>query len=321
MVNKRCSNDFPLEQAFPCFLFGVLERNRKAISLVDTREPNKIMTTYFSILSVVIRPLIDESLSIALLLTDGENVRFEYSKEKLKLIKELISDEQYKLIRAKLKQFDAYFSINKIEDNSLFKVSESNNIIDNNYLSYLSNYSHNLISYTAPQTIDININETNFYTLFNKYIYHLTPAIQNKKFEIEDYVSENLYPKIQKNVNTDLEITPSQLHNLAANVHIDAIGKNGSIVCVDVINFSKYLPHLKNDIHRYVSLMDAFERSSYHKKGKYFIIGQEPDSSLVQNHNIWKHLRELDIFQYIDAKQELEKVEEYILQNEVTPFI
>ena len=57
------------------------------------------MTTQYSILSVLIRPEIQEKITIGMLLMDEEKLFFDYSKRKLSIAKNLLSDNAFKSLK------------------------------------------------------------------------------------------------------------------------------------------------------------------------------------------------------------------------------
>ena len=54
------------------------------------------MKTFYSILSLNIKPEINERLSFGMIMIYGENVFFRYSRNKLSAIQRLISPEMYR---------------------------------------------------------------------------------------------------------------------------------------------------------------------------------------------------------------------------------
>lgn len=57
------------------------------------------MKTFFSIFSVVLNPLTSEKVSLGLLLSDGNTSLFEYSSNRLTVIKSLLEPNQYTFIK------------------------------------------------------------------------------------------------------------------------------------------------------------------------------------------------------------------------------
>ncbi|OQP53575.1 hypothetical protein [Niastella populi] len=140
------------------------------------------MTTQYSILSVLIRPEIQEKISIGLLLFDANEVYFSFSGNKLLVCKELLSTPSYKILR------EIFENIEKILDEEkarnfqpksfrIYKSAITGNIFTAAYISYLSRYSNNILSFTAPKDINLETNDQNFLSLFKKYIDEIIEAV------------------------------------------------------------------------------------------------------------------------------------------------
>ena len=61
------------------------------------------MNTFYTILSVPIRPEIDEKLSVGLLLVSGNDLYYHVSENKLNIVKKLVNINSYKIIQDSLK--------------------------------------------------------------------------------------------------------------------------------------------------------------------------------------------------------------------------
>src|SRR5260221_5995308 len=129
------------------------------------------MSTHYSILSVQIRPEIQEKISIGFLLIEGNTVFFDFSKNKLAAAKGLLPDSSFSLLKDSLKNIEttalkesSYSSQPAIHD------SLKKNTFSMDYLTYLSKYNNNVLSFSAPKKIDIPASNEVFNKLFNKFI-------------------------------------------------------------------------------------------------------------------------------------------------------
>lgn len=130
------------------------------------------MKTFYSILSVVINPVSSEKISLGLLLSDGNSSFFRHSQNRLSLIRSVIDSESFKLVSHYLK------SIRKVTDkidvnqdqHTIFDQEGKNLIVNESYISYLSDYSHNIISFSKPVAIDLSVNKEIFDKLFVRFI-------------------------------------------------------------------------------------------------------------------------------------------------------
>ena len=131
-------------------------------------------------------------------------------------------------------------------------------------------------------------------------------------------VKENLFPKIENRVNLELTLTSNDFENLFAPIEIDFIGINEIPLAGQTIDFEKKHYYLENDITRFVSLTKAIELEG-NSKGKYFILGREPQKNIDKNHQLWEHIRDSDFLEFVDI-DEIGIVQEYIEEHNVKPF-
>lgn len=115
-------------------------------------------------LSVLIRPEIQEKISIGLLLLNAEEVYFNYSLKKLKVSKWLLSAASFKTLKELLKNLEHKMEPVEIQafdgaEVEIFKNSVKNRFSDftPSYVSYLNRYSNNLIGFSEPKDIYIDL--------------------------------------------------------------------------------------------------------------------------------------------------------------------
>lgn len=282
------------------------------------------MQTYYTVLYIPVNTSLEERLSIGLIMSDGENHYFKYSQSKLQVIKALVSTKMHSMLKSYFKNLDneanQRLNLNNEIFNSTIK-SEKGKWINLSYLTYLSKYSNNLIQYSEPKPIGIELNNENFNKLFEKFIYineEVMPVVNN--VTIYDKVKLNLYPKIENRVNIDTTLTANEIPNLFVPLEINFIGMNEVPVAGQTFDFEKRHYNLENDITRFISLAKALELEGK-KDGKYFILGKEPQvSHNDKNFLIWKQICETKFLDFVDI-DEIEKIENYLVDHNVTPFI
>jgi formate dehydrogenase assembly factor FdhD len=121
------------------------------------------MKTFFSILSVPTRPESDEKIAVGLLLSDGIISKFDYSVNKLKVVKELVNESQYNFTENYLKSIE---KLNFRNDENEGKQK----VVNEQYIGYLSDYNNNVVTFCKPVKIDLVVDEENFSRLFEKFI-------------------------------------------------------------------------------------------------------------------------------------------------------
>jgi hypothetical protein len=283
------------------------------------------MTTQYSILSVLIRPEIQEKISIGLLLFNNHEVYFSYSKNKLKISKELLSGSSYKILWEILESIEK-----KIEtDNSktsnrkepkIFKNSISDNAFSTSYISYLSRYSNNIISFTSPKEIYLEANKQNFSILFKKYIDDITDDVKDElpKIKPVEYIKTHYGDKVKKHYDLNREITHEQVSNLITPVRIDFAGKNKIDVFVQTVDMEATLATVANHINSFIQLKTTYNENNVPMKD--FFIAKEPDrNTFPKQHDVWKQLRTSNILSYLDLS-ESEQIITYAEQHGVVPL-
>ncbi len=282
------------------------------------------MKTIYSILYITLNTALNERVSIGLLMSNGEHNIFKHSSDKLLALKGLVDTERYNLVKSYLKSLENDINLPGAPNQLFNSESIKSNWITKSYMSYLSKYSNNSIQFSEPKHIDIEFSATNFNKIFEKYIYTLSETIEYPTAEsILIKIKTKLYPKIEDRVNIDISLTSSHFENLFAPIEVNFIGLNGIPVAGQTIDFEKKHYNLENDVTRYVSLTKAIELEDRYledgDKGKYFVIGREPEIKSDKNHSLWEQIRDSDFLEFIDI-DEIGIVEEYIKKNDVRPY-
>lgn len=280
------------------------------------------MRAFYTILYCPIRPVIDERLSVALLVKGDNKVYFKYSSEKLRIIKGLLPEPAFNLLRTSLRNIYKLFDDNKkVTTIGLFPDEEipllSTNILDENYINYLSNYTNNLLNFSKPKEIDVDVNEDAFNKLYEKLIFTLDRNGGAKRdFEkIKDVVN----PLIEPHVNIDIELTSKQITNLIVPTPLWFIGKNEQDVTGEAIDFDKATRYLEQDIREHLYLLQVLRDSKKNYHGKHFVVGTEPDQSNQISHSIWNSLRNLPYITYL-LPDEIGQITEYVKEHQVEPY-
>lgn len=277
------------------------------------------MKSFFSIVYLPLRPDLQEKISIGLVMSNSEKNIFKFSDAKLHIIKNLFSSNRYNLVK------DYFNNLkNEIEPkNDEFKLSldyNNTNWINESYFNYLNKYSNNLVVYSKPNKIELDVSLDNFKLLFEKFVFNFEEEIETlKKENILSKVKTRLYSKIENQVNLNVTVRSKDFNELVTPVDVNFLGKNGVVVSGQTLDFSKRLYNLEHDLTSYISFTKAVDFKEKNK-GKYFIVGQEPHKKEhPKNHKTWKHVRESHLVEYVDLS-ETEKIKEYIYENQVTPF-
>lgn len=291
-----------------------------------------MMESFYAIVYCQVRAVADEKVSLGLLLRSGDDVTFRYSHDKLTIIKELLPDSAYRLLKASLRNMENFFleykeanSIN-LSANSLFgdllgKSMEAPRFTSSSYINYMNTYSSNLLTFSKPFMLNINsIDDKTYNILYNKFVYESDQIIEHG-ITIYERVKKKLNPAIRPHVNLDIELTSEEIKNLVVPTRVWFIGQNKVDVTGEIFDFEKKTYFLENEITKHLNLIHTLHQKPKAKGiGTHFLVGKEPSKKLTVNHAIWNNIRNLKYVKYTPMA-ELDSINKYFLDHNVTPFI
>lgn len=279
------------------------------------------MKAFYSILYAMINSFTGDKVSIGLLMFGERKVYFDYSNEKLRIIKDLYPGAAAGLLSDSLKNIDntvTKHNTGKAADEldmNIEKITE--HVFTQRYIDYLATYCQNLLTFSRSTPIDVEASSDIFDKIFRKFVGYLPEKQKQVHREPALYkqVRDTLYPKIKTRVNVDIDLTHNEIKNLPYKVKANFIGQNGFPVAGKILDLNQNYETSKIHFGDFASLMKALDQE--YDKGKYFVISQEPHRN-SKNHELWKHIREIGFYEYVEAS-ETGKVEEYLKQNDVQP--
>ena len=280
------------------------------------------MKAFYTILYATLNPVIREQIGVGLMLTGENNVFFAYSQTKLSHVNAFLPKHANQLLKDALKNIR--FTVERTRKQKelggldLNEKGLKERIFTEQYIDYLSRYNKNLLSFSSPVQIDIKPDEDNFKVLFEKFIYKEPSFGKSLKKSIYINVEEKLYPRIKGKVNLDTDLTIQDIDTLAIPVQVNFIGKNEQPVAGKTIDFQTGNYYLEANFGHFISLIKAFDDKN--KKGKYYIIGDEPAKKYEKQHNLWKHIRGLHYMDLVPSN-ETDQIAEYIENHHVQPYL
>jgi hypothetical protein len=275
------------------------------------------MNSFYSILTVPIRPSSQEQLNIGLLLFDERNLVFKFSNRKLDFIKKLLPENSFNLLKSYV--FGLAEKLNSSENErwkSKFSSTE--------FIGYLSNYNNNLITFSKPTAIELEANDVNYKALFERFIFQFDSAliqgVSKHSMSIKNELKYNLYPRIKERVNLDQTITSKEIPTLLVpSVKVNFIGQNDLPLAGQGVDFESSTTLISTNISKLISLIKAFDMDN--RKGQYYIVGKEPDKkAFPEQHDNWQHIWKSNLLEFVDV-DEMDKIARYVEQHNVRPFI
>jgi hypothetical protein len=273
------------------------------------------MKSHYTIISAVVRPEIQEKISIGLLLVSATGLHFSCSKNKLTVVRSLIDKSLYRFLNDTIRQIDLAIEAEIANKGTIFTSSDHPVQFSEGYLSYMNRYSNNLISFSSPVQIEMEADQKLFDFLFSKYI-DATEAAPKRTKSVEVIKSEFL-PKVNTHFNIERELTRNDIPDLLMSVNVDMIGKNEVPVFSQIIDFERNINFIQQDVAVLEFLCNAFEK----QKPKSFLVGNEPDKSAYpKSHAAWNDMRNYSKFDFVEM-EEIERVKVYAEEHEVQPLL
>jgi hypothetical protein len=187
------------------------------------------------------------------------------------------------------------------------------------YFNYLSKYANNLITYSPPKGIDIDLNQNVFDKLFEKFIYQL-PISHEPQLKTIEKAKKRLVTSLAGRVNFDADIDNSKIPGLVVPAKVWFIGKNEVQVTGEAKDFNGQRPHIiQQQINAHLFLIDRIKETPTGKNGHFFLIGDEPRRDSIENHKLWRAVKESSILDLVPTT-EIERVENYLIEHDVEPL-
>lgn len=277
------------------------------------------MNTYYSIISAHIRPEIGEKISLGLFVMSSNNVFLSISKTKLSITKELLPDYMYHGVKNEIKgiqgTYNKFVKNNTfIEDSGVFFQNEKPKLFTESYINYLSNYKNNLVSFSTPQKMSIEVNNKIFNKLYMQFVDDELFAIDtNEDAKSIEKFRRDFIPQLSTYYNVNIIVDNTILKDAIIPLKFDLVGKNDREVFAKSIDLERRKYNVEHDVNAFYPIKDLSPKS------KKFIISAEPDKRYVSQYQVWKNLRNTSWLEYVDVS-EVEKLREYAEINGIRPL-
>lgn len=277
------------------------------------------MSTQYSILSVLIRPEIQEKITIGLLLMDEGHVFFKFSKNKLAVAKDLLTENAYKSLKDALHNIRATAEIQHLKPQPANLGFSNPNTFTKSYIDYLSRYNNNILSFTSPKEIELEASQSIFSKLYSKFI-DATVMIEKQSFVTAmDLFKETKRTALSRHFNIDKEVTHHEVPNLIVPVTITFIGQNEVPTFAQSLDLEKRTDYLTHDISEILFLQKAFSANN-HSCVAMAITNEPNKKEFPKQHDIWQQLRKIKDIRHFDIS-EADGVIKYAEEHNVHPFL
>lgn len=223
------------------------------------------MKTFYTIIKIAPNPLAGDTLSIGLLLHDGERFRLHFSDERKTLAKCLL-DTKADTVDFIVKQIQQKIDeVNAENENSKKTLFHLESILTSEKFTHISNYSNGVLRFSEPLFLNDTINDEKFIKLFqlliDKNYQKEKPEADVKGIKFRSIIERKLIKRVRDKVHTNLDLTPEKLPGLYYNFNIDCIGLNGAFVAAKAIQFHKKYEAIDKELSHYMTLISVLNKS------------------------------------------------------------
>ena len=126
------------------------------------------------------------------------------------------------------------------------------------------------------------------------------------------------YERNSEKVNIDIEITNNDIDELLISTKVNFLGKNDAPFAGNMLNLQNRIQSLGNNINSFISLTKILDNAQ-NKRGKYFLVGEEPSKELKENHKLWQELRNTKLIDYTELS-DIDRISDYITEYGINPY-
>ncbi|HLG39543.1 MAG TPA: hypothetical protein VI461_07735 [Chitinophagaceae bacterium] len=286
------------------------------------------MKTFYSIIKMAPNSLAGDTLSIGLVLFDGEKFWLHFSDDRKNVVKRLLDlkGDTVEFITKQIQQrIDELNTETKKSKSSLFELE---NILTSDKFTHISNYSNGVLRFSEPAILNDSIDEAKFMKLFtllvDKNYLKIKPETDEKEIRFKAVIERKLIKRVANKVHTNLELTPEKLPGLFYNFNIDCIGLNGAFVAAKAISFNRTHETIDKELSHYLTLISVLNKSNYKKKktgeDNFYVLSDEPSNVQSKEHRIWENLKS-NLVANVLFSEEAEKVADKIEEKKASTFL
>lgn len=229
------------------------------------------MSAITSALYIKSSSLVDEKICVGLFVINENEAFFDYSEKKLALSFKLVKSLNKSSVTHWLENLKANISeANKNDELGLFR-SDFNKAT----LSYLNTYSKGTFYFSDPKPIAAEVDHEYFYRLFTRLVEaEMGVAVENDSPSFKMKVRTLIKSDAFKKIDTSYKVLPELVTGIYAPHVIDFIGKNGSIIAGDSIDFNAPPAAIDKSLFEFERISRGLEELALHRgleeAGKYY---------------------------------------------------
>jgi len=277
------------------------------------------MKTFYTIIKIASNTLAGDTLSIGLLLYNGDKFWLQFSDERKSVAKKLL-DANADIVDFASKQLqNKVDEMNKSISEAYSSFFEGNDVPGIPEFKHISNYSNGVLRFSEPAFLNDTVTDEKFQKLFSLLVDKLSVKAEKlqdtKDADFKEKIQTKLIKRVENQVHTNLELTPKLVHGLYYNFNIDCLGLNGAFVAAKSIAFHKKYESIDRELGHYFALMSIL-KLTYKRKSEddnFYIIADEPSEMESKEHRTWESLMQNPAVKLIQTEQSdliAQKIEE-----------
>lgn len=281
------------------------------------------MQKFYSIVKVVTNMTISDSISIGIVVNDGDRLLYRFSDYKKRIAKRLFEstsndiDFAIRQLERRLEEINKdWYSLKEGE----FNFPQNTKILksESQYFDYLEKYTTGLIQFSSPKPI-IESHLVNTDKLFKLYVDPFEHAVDNKGDKdlklIRSSVQKKLISRVEQRIHTNIRIDSNLVSDIIFPYELDCIGMNGSLVGAKSLSFEHTSQTIERNVSNYITLISSLsiKFSKSLKENRFYLITNEPKDKNKDTYKIWDRVYKnklIDILNPDESNIVAERVEE-----------
>lgn len=260
--------------------------------------------------------LVDEKICVGLFVIEGENVFFDYSKNKVKIAQKLDASLDKGAILHWLKNLKEKLNRDHRSDELGYFRSDFNS----STLSYLNTYSKGVFKFSEPKPLAASVNTAFFKRLFSKMVDSEMSDVAVRRIIHASYFKNEFRSIIRKEsfkkIDVSYKVEPTILSGIYTPHKIEFIGKNGSILAGDTVDFNTKPETIEKSLFEFDRIAKGLKnlalKNNLDDEGKYYAYFSKPEEAdgkkvldlAMRDKNKNFVLKELDHLEKISARIE-----------------
>jgi len=285
------------------------------------------MKSFYSLVKIAPNALSDDNLTIGIILSDEQGIRFKFSKEKKQISKALVSVDNSVIDFLELEIEKKIIETNLTTQNSKIELFDFNQNLSSEYFDYLSKYSNGILKFSKPNYIASDLDDRQFEELYKLFVDSTDVNLQKKIKSVDkafyDRINTNLIERIKDRVHTHFKFDSNLIPTIST-FDIDCIGLNGVFIGAKSLPFTQSKDVLQKSIQTYISVIAHLskEKNKNLADNKFFLIADSPSSTKNTSElKFWNQLYQNESLFKLIPSDESEMVAEIIEKRGAHKFL